>query len=90
MNESPNWSIDLASQPGEVQFQFTGRRGEDLNSHGLFEIVIPEMTTVRKLLINNTAINNQTVIYCDRYEANGAPSKTTLFVLGTLYKSLQY
>jgi hypothetical protein len=70
---SPIWAIDIASDDLTFPIQFTSH-GEDLNAHGLFQIEEP--TTVR-LLINNTAVNNQTVINCDR---RGALATTTLFV----------
>ena len=79
----PIWAVDLISEPGAVQFQF-GSRSDDLNSHGVYEL--PQIETpgsgvppTLRLLINNTAVNNQTVIYCDR---RGAASTTTLFVFG--------
>jgi hypothetical protein len=77
----PIWSIDIASDDLTFPIQFTSH-GEDLNAHGLFQIEEPGIpsTTVR-LLINNTAANNQTVINCDR---RGAQATTTLFAFSRL------
>ena len=63
------WSIDLASDPSHVQFQFTTRGGMTLNADGVYQL--PEETTSANittlvLLINNTAINNGTIIHCSR------------------------
>ena len=66
--DSPSiWGIDLASDNSSFQYQFE-RRGqiEKLNAHGVYElptIETPEMIIVR-LLINDTAVNNQTKIVC--------------------------
>ena len=74
----PTWSIDIASDVVMFPLQFA-TQDEDLNAHGLFKIEEPgtPSTTVR-LLINNTVVNNQTVIYCNR---RGAVATTTLFVI---------
>jgi hypothetical protein len=73
----PFWAIDRASDGVTIPSQFASE-GEDLNAHGLFKIEEPgtPSTTVR-LLINNTAVNNQTVISCNR---RGAQATTTLSV----------
>ena len=79
LNETrpPIWAIDIASDAVMLPLQFTSE-DEDLNAHGLFQIEEPgtPSTTVR-LLINNTAANNQTVINCNR---RGALATTTIFV----------
>jgi hypothetical protein len=57
-----------------------GTQREELNDDGLFEIEEPGTpTTTVRLLINNTAVNNQTVINCDR-RAPGEEATTTLSV----------
>ena len=74
---SPIWLIDIASDDlMTIPIQFVNQR-EDLNAAGLFQIVTPETPTTVGLLINNTAVNNQTVINCNRH---GALATTTLFV----------
>ena len=74
--KSPTWSIDIASDVVMFPLQFASQ-GEDLNAHGLFKIDDPGTPTMVRLLINNTEINNQTVINCNR---RGALATTTLFV----------
>ena len=75
----PSWSIDIANDAVTIPIQFTIEDTIDLNAYGLFKIEEPgtPSTTVR-LLINNTAVNNQTVINCIR---RGAQATTTLFVV---------
>ena len=74
---SPSWSIDIASDAVTILLQFPGE-GEDLNAHGLFQIEEPGTpSAIVRLLINNTAANNQTVINCNR---RGALTTTTIFV----------
>ena len=59
-----------------IQF---GSQGEDLNAHGLYKVEEPGTpTNIVRLLINNTAVNNQTVINCIRHQ--GAVATTILFV----------
>ena len=81
LNETrpPIWSIDIASDAVMLPLQFA-TEDDDLDAHGLFKIEEPgtPINTVR-LLINNTAVNNQTVINCNR---RGALATTTLFVFG--------
>ena len=76
------WSINLANDSLSVQFQFgTGR--SVLNAHGVYELPqseISEETTILRLLINDTARNNGTVIHCTRTVSDSIA--TTLFVLG--------
>ena len=58
------WSIDPAGDQLMTQFQFA-IRGEVLNDHGLYElprIETPGMPPTLRLLINDTEVNNQTVI----------------------------
>ena len=81
----PLWSVDLSSDSSPVRLQFNTRSAR-LNAHGLYEL--PSVTdhqtgmTTLRLLINNTAINNQTLIDC----AGGFEESflTTLFVLGMM------
>ena len=61
----PLWSIDLPDDSTDGRFQFDTQRRR-LNAHGMYElpsIIEAGMTTLR-LLINNTAINNRTLIDC--------------------------
>ena len=60
------WSIDLAEDGLETPLQFATRR-EALNNEGVYDIEVSGGTTVPptlRLLINNTELNNQTVIEC--------------------------
>ena len=84
ISDSPLWSINLANDSSKLQDQFSSR-GTKLNAHGLYElpqIETPGMPPTLRLLINNTAWNNQTVIYCSGEQSHDF--KTTLFVFGTL------
>ena len=78
--KSPIWSIDLASVPGRFQFRFDSQSSDHLNADGVFEILTPEMPSIRRLVINNTAVNNQTTIFCQRSLSLGTLSTITLFV----------
>jgi hypothetical protein len=77
-DDPPFWGIDLAADSSEAPLQFaTGKRR--LNAHGVYELPQTETPLTLRLLINDTAINNQTEIICDR----GAQSTTTvLYVFG--------
>ena len=60
------WSIDLASDSQSISFQFsTGK--EQLHSYNVYDlspIETPGMRPTLRLLINDTAVNNQTNIQC--------------------------
>ena len=74
----PIWAIDLAADSSTAQLQFSNAKGR-LNARGVYELPRIEIPLTLRLLINDTAINNQTEINCDR----GAQSITTiLFVFG--------
>ena len=64
----PVWLIDLANDFSPVQLQFATRK-DQLNSRGFYKIEIPGMPLTSTLLINETANNNGTVIFCTREEA---------------------
>ena len=75
----PIWSIDIASHGIVFPYQFgTPAADAVLHNSGLFKIVEPGTPTAERLLINNTAVNNQTMISCNRHQ--GQPAITTLFV----------
>jgi hypothetical protein len=83
-SSDPLWSVDLAGDSSPVRFQFNTHSAK-LNAHGLYEL--PSVTDhgtgmiTLRLLINNTAVNNQTLINCA-----GGPNEsflTTVFVFGT-------
>ena len=80
-SDSPLWSIDLASDGSNFQLQFsTG--DEDLNNQGVYELpIINEtgMPPTLRLLINDTAKNNGTKIFCDGGDES---FETTLYVYG--------
>ena len=74
----PFWAIDLATDSSSIQLQFSTRH-KRLNDYGVYELPRIEIPLTLRLLINKTAINNQTEIVCDR----GAQSITTvLYVFG--------
>ena len=80
-SDSPLWSIDLRSDLVTAHLQFD-KRSARLNAHGLYElprIETPGMPPTLRLLINDTARNNQTVIHCI---GNSKSVQTTLFVFG--------
>ena len=79
-NYNSFWLIDLANDSKDSTLQFSSiDQTEQLNSHGVYQIE-PGIPPTLRLLINDTARNNQTVIHCDQGAA--AASSTTLFVLG--------
>ena len=76
--DTPFWAIDLATDSSEAQLQFSTSvtiKGW-LNAHGVYELPRIEAPLTLKLLVNDTAINNQTKIVCDR--GAGAQSFTTV------------
>ena len=80
-SDSPLWSINLDNDSITTQLQFS-TRGAELNAHGLYElpqIETPGMPPTLRLLINDTAGNNQTEIHCDGEDESNL---TTLFVYG--------
>ena len=83
---SPFWTVDLAND-SSTQLQFSSK-SDELNAHGVYELPqmeIPETNLITlRLLINNTAVNNQTVIHCDR----GSDSiQTTLYHAAGRYQN---
>ena len=89
---TPFWSIDLANDMKDFSLQFTGGQKEQLNAHGVYELPQtdrPGMPPTLRLLINDTARNNQTIIQCD--QGATSTSSTTLFVLSKfLYQVIVY
>ena len=85
-NDPPFWAIDLAADLSTTRLQFTNRRGQ-LNAHGVYELPRIETPLTLRLLINDTAINNQTEISCE--PGHGAETITTiLYVFGELEKNI--
>ena len=77
-NDPPVWAIDLAADSSvNSPLQFSTRKRR-LNAHGVYELPQIQTPLTLRLLINNTAINNQTVIQCER----GESITTVLHVLG--------
>ena len=80
-DDTPHWTIDLGNDSTTSQYQFSSRRKE-LNAHGVYElpwIESPGMPPTLRLLINDTTINNQTVIHCI---GDNKSYSSTLFVAG--------
>ena len=82
-NSPPFWSINLANDSSTLPHQF-GTRQEQLNSYGFYEvpkIEISGMPLILRLLINETAKNNGTVIFCSRDKME---LSTTLSIFGKI------
>ena len=90
MDYTPFWLIDLANDIKDSSLQFTSGQKKQLNTHGVYELPDrPEMPSTLRLLINDTARNNQTIIQCD--QGTTSTSTTTLFVLSKfLYQVINY
>ena len=82
----PQWSVDLAGDPSPVRFQFN-THSATLNRYGVYElssVTDHETGTITlRLLISDTAGNNQTLIDCAG--GIGESFLTTLFVFGMLF-----
>ena len=85
---NPLWSVDLAGDSTPVRFQFN-THSAILNRHGLYEL--PSVTNhetgmnTLRLLINDTADNNQTLIDCAQCAGGlGESFLTTLLVFHML------
>ena len=73
-SDPPVWAIDLAADSSvNSPLQFSTRKRR-LNAHGVYELPQIQTPLTLRLLINNTAMNNQTKIQCER----GAQSITTV------------
>ncbi len=65
---SPFWLIDLANDGKPAFLQFNPNQEEQLNAHSVYQlprIETPGKPLTVRLLINDTARNNQTEIQCD-------------------------
>ena len=81
--ETPFWAISLADIDTELQF-FAPSQRQRLNNRGLYElpqIETPGMPPILRLFINNTSVNNNTVIKCS--SLNDGIHQTTLYLYGT-------
>ena len=78
--DPPFWAIDLAADSSATRLQFVTRKGL-LNAHGVYELPRIETPLTLRLLINDTAINNQTEINC---ESGRGTITTILYVFGEL------
>ena len=83
-SSAPLWSIDLGTDPDIAQLQFATRT-DKLNANGVYELPPVEaqglLSTIR-LLINDTSMNNQTMIICD---GGNEQFETTLYVYGKIF-----
>ena len=85
-SNNPFWSIDPAGDELNTPLQFT-TRGEELNNEGLYDIEVSGGTVppTLRLLINDTAVNNQTVIEC---VGRVVTHRTVIFLYGKYTVSL--
>ena len=85
-NSHSFWAINLGGDDFDIFLQFSTNYGkENLNNHGVYELPPMEtsgMPSALKLLINNTDINNRTIIQC--FDGNKL-HKTTLYLYSKLY-----
>ena len=81
-SSDPFWAINPAEDELDSFLQF-GNRGEDLNNEGLYDIKVSEGTVppTLRLLINDTEVNNQTVIEC---VGRTVTHRTVIFLYGKL------
>ena len=84
--DPPFWAIDLAADSSTTRLQFATRKGQ-LNAHGVYELPRIETPLTLRLLINDTAINNQTEIACD--SGPGTETITILYMFGELEYKLK-
>jgi hypothetical protein len=79
------WAIDLAGDDFDIFFQFSTESGREyLNDHGVYQLpptAMLGMLSAQKLLINNTDINNHTIIKC--FDGNKL-YQTTLYLYSKL------
>ena len=76
-----SWAIDLGNDSTPAQYQFGSSGTEMLNNHGVYElprIEMPGMMTLR-LLINESAVNNQTNVVC--YNINEETELSTTLLM---------
>lgn len=74
--DTPFWASDLANDSKSVQFRSSD---SEFNEYGLYELPAVGSPATLRLLINNTALNNQTVVYCNKDHRD---LSTRLFVFG--------
>ena len=81
-SNNPFWSINPAEDELDRFLQFP-TRGEDLNNEGVYDIGVAEGTVppTLRLLINDTEMNNQTVIEC---VGRAVTNTTVIFLYGEL------
>ena len=78
-DSTPFWAVDLGSDSKPIYFRATDSQ---FNANGLFELPPSGEPPTLRLLINDTSLNNQTGVYCNRDEM---ALFTTLFVFGKLF-----
>ena len=85
-SSNPFWSINLAGDNVDSFLPFFPR-GEDLNNEGLYDIGVVGGTVppTLRLLINDTEVNNQTVIEC---VGRAVTHRTVIFLYGKYTVSL--
>ena len=85
-SSNPFWSINLAGDNVDSFLPFFPR-GEDLNNEGLYDIGVAGGTVppTLRLLINDTEVNNQTMIEC---VGRAVTHRTVIFLYGKYTVSL--
>ena len=85
-SNNPFWSIDPAEDELDSFLQFA-TRSEELNNEGLYDIAVSGGTVppTLRLLINDTEVNNQTVIEC---VGKTVTNRTVIFLYGKLMQYL--
>lgn len=78
------WGVYLANDSVQTEIRFhTAVQEAFLNAHGVYQL--SGSPPVLSLMINDTAINNQTSISCARFIPSQTKSETRLFLYGMLY-----
>ena len=80
----PFWAINVADFNSDLQFVVPTQE-ELLNNRGLYELPptdTPGMSLVLTLLINDTGVNNNTVIKCSSLTVGVRQIQTTLYLYG--------
>ena len=86
---SPLLQITIVNMSSSLQFSMDGGQIETLHNHGLFQETSDQSMpmSTKALLINNTEINNQTIIRC---AYRSTQHTITLFTYGEYLKIIRF